>query len=757
MIRRLPAALTLLLPTLVLPAAPASAQASRPEALLPPETIFYVGTDDVQAMREQSKSSALSKIMNEEEVQEFLKKPTSMIRSWLELGLQEMKNVPGLADVEIDPDKILAGAYGNAFVALTHVAMPPIVDGAPDGEPDLGLVIGLEARPGSIDLLQLLQQMVQAMISAEGIETTLELIETPAGSYQRMKLPDGPPIIFAKINGVSYLTISETTMHGMLECSQGQQESMLSSGAYQNCQQVAGSGAGGLPVFYFHVAEMVNTVRGILGVVAEVEGDEGAEIAAAVNRALDSLELGKVGPVYAVSGWKKGVAVTRSYAEVDPNAGGLCALVSGSKAIDPNILNLVPDRAISFTSFKFELEPLYTAIMNAVHAAAPEIHEQVVGHMNAFSGQISGTTEDGKPNWDIERDLIRALGGDVFWMSTPGQPTMFGPGVDTVGWIETSNPEGLARSLEYIFALPGQMADFPLTFKEQDHGGVKLKVLDVMSLGRAAMMAAAMQPTYAIHDGRLFFSTQTNALKKMLDSFSNPPEKNILSKEDFSRHYAQVNKKADLTALSYSDTAVDFENMYTGLMGVLPMVMMGAPITEDDLPIELSLMPTSESISQHLFGSLNVSYRLQDGAVLTESYGPFGAELGLVLAGGAGCGAAFFVMQNERSRVVAPVAVAPTGTVDKASQARSDLKEIKAAITVYVIEFGQPPSSLTDLEGPKPQYPSGMLPWDTLPKDPWGNDYQYEVGADGGFKVWSFGPNLANDSGGGDDIVESRR
>lgn len=87
--------------------------------------------------------------------------------------------------------------------------------------------------------------------------------------------------------------------------------------------------------------------------------------------------------------------------------------------------------------------------------------------------------------------------------------------------------------------------------------------------------------------------------------------------------------------------------------------------------------------------------------------------------------------------------------------AKAQVGMLKEAINLYRIEVGVYPNQLGDLLQPpddlrNPDKWSGpYLERDTLPLDPWQNDYQYQnEGED--FRVWSFGPDGTD--GGNDDI-----
>jgi general secretion pathway protein G len=97
--------------------------------------------------------------------------------------------------------------------------------------------------------------------------------------------------------------------------------------------------------------------------------------------------------------------------------------------------------------------------------------------------------------------------------------------------------------------------------------------------------------------------------------------------------------------------------------------------------------------------------------------------------------------------------VAPNimGRVDDArvTAAKADIATISQALDMYRIDNGQYPSTEQGLEAlvqkpsgtPEPRNwnPSGYMKKKTLPKDPWGGEYQYVRYPDGGFDLLSYG------------------
>ncbi|NJN46276.1 MAG: type II secretion system major pseudopilin GspG [Candidatus Competibacteraceae bacterium] len=107
-------------------------------------------------------------------------------------------------------------------------------------------------------------------------------------------------------------------------------------------------------------------------------------------------------------------------------------------------------------------------------------------------------------------------------------------------------------------------------------------------------------------------------------------------------------------------------------------------------------------------------------------------------------------------RVMKYLSTANTGAT------RQQVEGFSAALDMYRLEVGRYPSSSEGLEA-LIQAPSGANNWNgpylkknTIPKDPWGNEYQYRSpGEHGAFDVYSLGADNAPGGDGEDQDVVS--
>jgi len=131
----------------------------------------------------------MGKIFAEQEVKDFLAKPLAQARKAIDEGIAMAKQQPQLASLDLDVDKILAGSYGRAFLAITNFDFA-MKDGALDPNAILvGLVIGLEPRAGAVDVLGTIKQVVAQLLASAGPDAPkFETVET--GGIARRGPPD---------------------------------------------------------------------------------------------------------------------------------------------------------------------------------------------------------------------------------------------------------------------------------------------------------------------------------------------------------------------------------------------------------------------------------------------------------------------------------------------------------------------------------------------------------------------------------------
>jgi hypothetical protein len=112
-------------------------------------------------------------------------------------------------------------------------------------------------------------------------------------------------------------------------------------------------------------------------------------------------------------------------------------------------------------------------------------------------------------------------------------------------------------------------------------------------------------------------------------------QSDVRSNQEFARYLARI-QQLNPSSFAWTDWKATFESVYSAATSAL--AMFG---NNDSLPFNMTLLPESETLSQHLFSSMSWSTTTKAGYTST-SIGPLGPEVfvGAALIGGAGAATA---------------------------------------------------------------------------------------------------------------------
>lgn len=718
--------ITLTLAALVAPLAP-----SDPAELLPAETLVYFGTDSVQAGAQASQNTAMSRILGEAEVRAFLSKPTAaanaVLKSILEQAKGEMGDMPAEFEVPDDLEIDLSMGTGDAnlgrvFFALTHVRMPMSPDDPPI--PDIGLVFGIEF----LDAGQL--------ATMKGL---WDGIPVPAGSgshggveYASKMIPDSPfEARLAVLGNLAVLSLSEDTLHGVIDRSRSGGDSLAGAGDYKAMVQAAGGASAGSSTYFVRMPGLMQLVQ--MGLMMGAAESGAPEEMQALSQLFSSIGLSAVRMIGGTSAvGADGMIETTSVASIDTAAPGLVpGIVAKQGSFGRDLLNEIPGDALSASLWTMgdELVTAYDFVMEALGTMEPGAREEIEGMLAGFLGGRS-----------LRDDLLGNLHGDSYTFTVPG--TGFPGSPEPVVKTHVRDGDALVAVIRALCGVASEQAGMPVDIKSSEHEGATIYELDLSK----TPVGAVMQPAFAIDGDAFVFSTQTRRLKTTLNGASSG--KGLSGNSGLASFLDGLGGDVKLQAVGFSNVAENFSTQYGQLAAMLPMVGAMA----GNLPLDFSKLPPEQAISQHLRESYSASYVDANGLIINRSLAQFQVADFVPLALIAGLVA---IGQAEGIDVSSAV----VEEVDPMEVAQLDLRELKAACTVYKISTGGYPESLAALLEPLPDYEEGALPRDALPVDPWGNGYHFAMEVPPGKskprpKLWSSGPNGVDENGGGDDVLK---
>jgi hypothetical protein len=150
-------------------------------------------------------------------------------------------------------------------------------------------------------------------------------------------------------------------------------------------------------------------------------------------------------------------------------------------------------------------------------------------------------------------------------------------------------------------------------------------------------------PTFSFKDGYLVGGFSASDIKRVFQRMDreDDPKGDIRSNREFAAVAGNLPPAVD--SLSFTDWKAQFESIYQIATGLLAFVPIG-----EEVPLDMSLLPDSASLTKHLFGSISYS-RSVAGGHESQSISPFGPEV-LMFSFAAGAAGAVFLGATRSRR-----------------------------------------------------------------------------------------------------------
>ncbi len=700
---------------------PAGAQ--DPASLLPADTMLYTGTDSLRKGSLAARNSAMRLILNEPEVKAFLNKPlTTLDRVFSEASKQSGLDVPAISMTDIVLGSEEGPPVGRLFTALTHFNM----EAGDGGQPslDIGLVMGVEMLSrDDLGMIQGLWNMIPAAQEETGYEGhTLFIKHGPSGNLSAH---------LAFLDNLAVLSLSRDTIEGVIDRYSSGGNSLASTTEYARLLELGGGEhAGGSTTFMRPGSFMTLARQGMA--MALAQGGEQA-MTPKVMAILDGVGMEALQALGSTSYRDaKGLVHSTQVTFRDLGGQGFLADMMETKPIDMDNLAGLPGNAMGAAGLSVpNLAVIYDFIMGIIDQIEP-----------AASAKVRSEIERIMPESDLRRMVLENVGGEMWSFTLPNQGIMQMPA--SVYRVEAKDPELFVQAIEKMIAFASSESGMSINLKADESDGVKAWSLD-LSKTPAAMMLPGMTPGFGIDGGDLLFSMESvDLLRSSVNGKAG--EGSLLSIPEFASFVSGLQSSGEVVNFTFSDNEQAFKAIYGQFAGMAQMFGGGMK----DLPIDLALLPTEGSVSQHLRYSMSGGYQ-SGNEVVGQSISQFEMSdfMPFIVMG-----AAFFGLAE--SNAFGDV-MAMEDAADPSKQVMDDLGRIKAGLTIYKIMDADRayPDTLDAIIQPLPDYPNGYMGELELPLDPWGNGYHYAL--DGRkVKLWSGGPDGIDEQGDGDDIVKTK-
>ena len=343
-----------------------------------------------------------------------------------------------------------------------------------------------------------------------------------------------------------------------------------------------------------------------------------------LQRAMQAMGMSSLGTMASASSYVDGKSITKSF---QTNYAASTGTASAPATIDTSFLRWVPKDAVSFSASTWDIAGLYDMVVKGMQAYNPQLAEQALSQLAMMEEEIG---------FSLRKDLFGSFGNHYITWSMPVGTISAAP--EMVLLVKINSEEKIVAAMKNMAA----MSQGAIDIEEGTRRGVKSYQINVnmdMSQDMGINIFEMIQPTFAFKNGYMVMGFSTGDVKRVFKRMDREdiPKGDIRGNKEFAAVADMI--PSGVSSLSFTDWKANFESYYQLLTGVLAFVPM-----PEDVPIDMSLLPDSETLTDHLFGS--ISYTKTDAAG-TEivAISPFGPEaVMMAVALGAMGGAAFMIM-----------------------------------------------------------------------------------------------------------------
>jgi hypothetical protein len=620
------------LTAIALMAAPLTAQGILP--YLPKKTIMAVSAPDMAMSVAEFQQMPLAKMWAEEEVQTFLADIMEMAQEQMDEQMEQAREMHEGGFLPIDPNELMKIRLNGGTFAVTEMSMAPSNSGGGMqfvSPPKIGIVAHLDFGQ-SAPTWNMLIQMGLGLMAQEGGDQVVRT-ESKIGDITIITL--SPPeeagiemsLNVAMVpNGILIGTLTDDVKSIVTNMINKTPVLSTTPGFALTTKNLDANGA---EVMMFMAPDpMMDFAMDAVRSAVEEAGPMNSQRldVAGVERAMQAMGLNNMGTMAMSSSYIDGKSVTKGFHSTPGNA------TASTKTVDTKFLKWVPKDAVSFSASTIDISQVYDMALKGLTAYDPNLAKQALSQLAQIEGQLGFT---------IRGDMFGSIGDHYITWSMPMGTISSAPEVALL--LKVNNEEKFISALKNLSALTEGMIEI----EEGTKRGVKSYAVhvnsDMSEMPMGINIFEMFQPTFAFKDGYMvlgFSASDVKRVFKRMDRKDNP-KGDIRSNKEFMSVAASIPQ--GVTSLAFKDWKADFESMYQLACGVLAFVPM-----PEEVPIDMSLLPDSETLTSHLFAS--VSYTKTD-ANGTESVdvSPFGPETLLMIGALMGAGAGFAWIMGSNS------------------------------------------------------------------------------------------------------------
>ena len=684
--------LPILLTAVLAFATTATAQSSINHTRLHPAGALVYATLSGAPCVKYSRELALSQIIRDPEVQEFLTPLRTFLSESMSMGTAEFEAMTGLKAQDVIP------MLSNARISASFTGMDE------QGMPLMHLIAEMGGQP---EQMKAVASLLIGLATEQAQMEVAEMKVAGMGGWTLTPPMGGPTMHLVVHNNWAVLSTSMSDLTGIAERLGGK----------------AGTDTLETQPIYQKLAAKCNVEKSLFSLQADltsiwgmarmIGGDEADKVINALN--LDCIEAASFSLEVDGAGIREHV-----YVHV-PSPKGLIQAIAKAQAETIRSDSILPADTAFYASFQMPLAELLPAVVNMVQAGEPREARQ----MNPAFDQMKEAT-----GLDLQQDILAHLGTE--WALFAGLPSQ--ALIPDVGlMVAVKDQQKIQVAIERLLKTFAP----ELEVRTLDFRGTPVYSVDITPMvGEHVDVAGPRNPSWTFVNGFLVASIWPQATKNLIAGLkANQPR--LKDQADYKSLQARLvggSPKSGNMGREYLDIkrAVGFvmDNGSPFAQMLLPSTPFGP-----GYPIDWALLPMTETVTSRLFGLGSRSTWDQDG-FSAQSYSPTGRVTGLFLV--AGLAGALVSVRGAPGLMVDDFG----GDWEAQMIARThmDVQALALGVEAFKRAEGRLPTDeewpLSLLSGtekhPKPFVESSIY-------DPWGYQYILKRKADAGFVVISYG------------------
>ncbi len=626
------------------------------ESILPHDTLFFCGIEDMALAREQAVGMPLFKIIEEEEVIHFLKKPQIIFEQFLAKINGQSIEEGNQDNTTLTLDQLLNLYIGKTFITITHISLGDLygldryTNGLQGYVMDLGLVLGIEIRNPDLDIRGYLIKALTYI--ANEYDSTLQVSEEEYAEVTIEKYilskTHAMTLYFISIGNIKLISISLKAVKTIIDCYKGTiSDCLAKQEEYIKVSDKLNLADPNVSKLYLNIRKIQSQFESNIKQKLKERDEEW--YFARWDTFFEISGLRSAGAYYSASITREGMAKTMECLTFNGPSKGLFA-IDPNKTISNDRLKMIPKDALAFSIGHFDIKTIYDLILECRRELNEEAYQDYIKNLKIKLEPIFKDIYT-KEEMVYRRGIISFIGSEyvAYKQRFSNLMELIPP---SNYFIELNNRKYIMNILDQIVErCKTSNISFLLgtgTFKSIEWMGHKIYV---------CQMPIPSQPSLTLLNGYVLISTQVHDIKKAIKEQEDAQRPSIIEDKDFVAKYLDIlQEDKDLIEISYIRIPQVFSNSYENMFTILTLAGL-IPEILHKLPIYIELLPSPDCIAKHLYSSLSVQY-IEDDLNISVTYGPIGPECSLfMLPSGIIAHAMFNTKPNSLSNLMVPIIV----------------------------------------------------------------------------------------------------